>query len=252
LHFLFSRDRGLRDGDWKVVSFRGGPWELYNLREDRTELKNLAKADPRRLQAMIDRWHEMAGDVLHATGGSVTPVQSEPIESHPEWTNFARDPVDGVRASSKGPLPRTERPRKGGISIRARKNTTVVRRGDRMQLTFTGEDPGIALDQLPAELFNGPYELSFELESESTGDGEVFFTIDAATTLPRGEHQTFPIKHDGQWHRYSIPIATEKQIRKLRLDVADGKGSARIRGLSITGAAGGVLSLMADSAPGNR
>jgi hypothetical protein len=42
IHLLFSNDRGLRDGDWKLVSFRGQPWELYNLAEDRTELHDLA------------------------------------------------------------------------------------------------------------------------------------------------------------------------------------------------------------------
>ncbi|HBV66052.1 MAG TPA: arylsulfatase, partial [Rhodopirellula sp.] len=42
IHLLFSRDRGLRDGDWKIVSFKGEPWELYNVAEDRTELNDIA------------------------------------------------------------------------------------------------------------------------------------------------------------------------------------------------------------------
>ena len=252
LHFLFSEDRGLRDGDWKLVSFRRGPWELYNLREDRTELNDLAQAEPRRLQAMIDKWREMAGEVLHATGRTVAPVKSEPVETHPEWTDFSSDPVDGVRASAKKQMTRGKREPKAGTSIRARKNTRLERRGDRLQLTFTGDDPGIAVDHLPGGLFNGPYELSFELASESTGVGEVFFTIDAATSLPRGNRQAFSIKHDGQWHPYSIPIATEKQIRKLRLDVADSEGTAQIRGLRICGSSGDVLSLIPEATSGKR
>ena len=31
IHLLFSGDRGLRDGDWKLVSFQSASWELYNL-----------------------------------------------------------------------------------------------------------------------------------------------------------------------------------------------------------------------------
>jgi len=45
IHLLFADDRGLRDGDWKLVSFRSEPWELYNIAEDRTELHDLA-AEP--------------------------------------------------------------------------------------------------------------------------------------------------------------------------------------------------------------
>jgi arylsulfatase len=35
-------NRGVRDGDWKLVAVHGGPWELYDLRKDRTELTNVA------------------------------------------------------------------------------------------------------------------------------------------------------------------------------------------------------------------
>ena len=49
LHFLHDSDRALRDGDWKIVSFRSGPWELYNLAEDRTELHDLAAKHPERV-----------------------------------------------------------------------------------------------------------------------------------------------------------------------------------------------------------
>jgi arylsulfatase len=31
IHLLFSSDRGLRDGEWKLVSFQSHPWELYHL-----------------------------------------------------------------------------------------------------------------------------------------------------------------------------------------------------------------------------
>ncbi len=46
IHLLFGKNRGLRDGDWKAVSYRQEAWELYNMAEDRAELKNLAHAEP--------------------------------------------------------------------------------------------------------------------------------------------------------------------------------------------------------------
>ena len=50
IHLLFSKDRGLRDGDWKVVSFQSQGWELYNVAADRCELKDLASEQPERLR----------------------------------------------------------------------------------------------------------------------------------------------------------------------------------------------------------
>ncbi|MEZ6127912.1 MAG: arylsulfatase [Planctomycetaceae bacterium] len=109
LHFLFASDRGLRDGDWKLVSFRGGPWEIYNLRTDRTERHNLATTHPDQLHRMVEQWNSMATDVLHAKGNLVAPVSDVTSHQHPEWTNFAVDPHDGVKGNSKSGEQRQKR-----------------------------------------------------------------------------------------------------------------------------------------------
>jgi arylsulfatase A-like enzyme len=91
IHLLFGTDRGLRDGDWKLVSFRSQPWELYNLANDRTELNNLAAKNPNRVKRMSKLWHEMAEDVLKAPERSRTPVAAEAtLHDHPEWTDFTK------------------------------------------------------------------------------------------------------------------------------------------------------------------
>ena len=103
LHFLFAADRAIRDGDWKAVSFRSGPWELYNLARDRTELHELGKEQPQRLEALVQQWQDMARDVLHANKQATRPVNNEHrAYSHPEWTNFASDPLEGRRGNNKG------------------------------------------------------------------------------------------------------------------------------------------------------
>jgi arylsulfatase A-like enzyme len=103
LHFLFSADRGLRDGDWKIVSFKKGPWELYNLAEDRTELNNLATQYPEILDRMVKQWHEMTANVLKAPPGEQGPVSSKPTEKvHREWSVYG----SGANTSSRSPAKR--------------------------------------------------------------------------------------------------------------------------------------------------
>ncbi|MCB1121224.1 MAG: arylsulfatase [Verrucomicrobiae bacterium] len=91
IHLLFGEDRGLRDGDWKLVSFRSHPWELYNMAGDRTELDDLAGKYPERVDAMAKQWFQMAEEVLKAPAKSRKPVDPEASPKlHPEWTDFTK------------------------------------------------------------------------------------------------------------------------------------------------------------------
>jgi arylsulfatase A-like enzyme len=59
-----SGSRAVREGRWKLVAAKNGPWELYDLEADRTELNNLAAAQPERVQAMaaiFERWRRGTG-----------------------------------------------------------------------------------------------------------------------------------------------------------------------------------------------
>lgn len=54
-------NRAIRMGDWKLVTDGiKGPWELYNMASDRTEMHDLAAADPQRVQSMAAAWEEWA------------------------------------------------------------------------------------------------------------------------------------------------------------------------------------------------
>ena len=91
LYFLFSSDRGLRDGRWKIISFRGGPWELYDLESDRTEQVNLADRNPERLRQMVTVWENIARTQDYAPAGALKPVRDSGdswSSTHPEWTAF--------------------------------------------------------------------------------------------------------------------------------------------------------------------
>lgn len=103
IHLLFSKDRGLRDGDWKLVSFQSEAWELYNMAHDRTELNNLAATEPERLNKMIATWNEMAQNVLHAPANAWAPVKEAMLpHRHQEWTNFdANSPSEYVNRKNR-------------------------------------------------------------------------------------------------------------------------------------------------------
>lgn len=57
-------NRAVRDGAWKLVQAHGSAWELYNIDDDRTELHDLAAAEPARLARLVaiyDAWAARCG-----------------------------------------------------------------------------------------------------------------------------------------------------------------------------------------------
>lgn len=102
LYFLFADDRGLRLGDWKLVSFRQHPWELYNLREDPTEIYDVADQYPEIALDLEQRWYKMARDVDQAPLKSRSILSpSEENKLHPLWTDYSKEEVVSYRNSEK-------------------------------------------------------------------------------------------------------------------------------------------------------
>jgi len=229
IHFLFSQDQTLRDDDWKLVSFRGEAWELYHMAEDRAELNDLAQAQPERLRDMIETWTGMTRDLLHAQPTSYAPVtDARGPHHHREWTNFdSQQPTQGAARQSR-------RSRRPAGAIRARKNTQLTIVDSMLQLRFTGDDPGIAMDLRGRELPNGPYRLSFRLLGGTQGGGDMFYTVDPKTTLPKGTRVAFDVRSDGKWQQLALELSTDTCIYQLRLDVSDGPGKATIAELKLT------------------
>lgn len=248
LYFLFAEDRALRQGPWKLVSFKSNPWELYNLGEDRTELHNLADQEPQRLQSMIATWTELAKEMDHAPAKSYAPVLETSTEEslrHREWTAFdqplgptGKRVREGASAKGKG---KAKASAKGGKQVRARKDTTLKIDGNTLVLQCTGNDSGLAFDALPIIKSPGPYQLRFRIQSHASGEGEIYWTRDATTKLPDGEHQTFAVTHDGKWHGVTLSIASEAPPFALRLDPSSAPGEAKIEGLQLLDAVGKVV-----------
>jgi arylsulfatase len=53
-------NRAVRDGKWKLVARYQEPWELYDMSADRSETKNVAKANPQIVARMSKQWDDWA------------------------------------------------------------------------------------------------------------------------------------------------------------------------------------------------
>lgn len=53
-------NRAVRDGKWKLVAKADEPWELYDMETDRTELHDLAAANPDKVKSLAAQWDAWA------------------------------------------------------------------------------------------------------------------------------------------------------------------------------------------------
>ncbi len=77
LYFQFSSNRGLRVGDWKIVTYRSGPWELFDLKNDRSETNDLINSQPQRAEAMRKQWFKIAEEVDRLPPKLLKPVHEK-------------------------------------------------------------------------------------------------------------------------------------------------------------------------------
>lgn len=250
IHLLFGSDRGLRDGDWKLVSLRSNPRELYNIAKDRTELHNIAPQHPDLVARMVQQWHDMTANALMAPAKEQAPVSTKPkTEGVDGWTDYSSVEASTTRRDAQQKKKQLKRQQQKATalpsltaasanikSIRARVGTKLAIEGDQLVLTGTTNDPGLSFDQLPELKASGPYKLVFSVQSKAGGNGEIFWTTDAKTILPKGQHQTFAVQHDGEWHDITLAIETPDKLHAFRLDPCAAPGEVRLKGLQLRNA----------------
>ncbi len=79
-------NKAVRDGKWKLVSKFPDSWELFDMEADRTELHDLADAQPERAKAMQKQWEEW---------GKFVGVEPWPIPGTPEGGSDGAMPTPG-------------------------------------------------------------------------------------------------------------------------------------------------------------
>ena len=65
--------------------------------------------------------------------------------------------------------------------------------------------------------------------------GDIFFTDDNKTILPKGELIEFGIDGSPDPQSVEVDLKTEKLLGQIRIDVADGTGAAKIENLRLLG-----------------
>ena len=70
LYWEHEGNRAVRVGKWKLVAKENESWELYDMTADRTETRNLARAEPGIVRTLGAMWEAYAAraDVLPLGG----------------------------------------------------------------------------------------------------------------------------------------------------------------------------------------
>lgn len=242
LYFQLFDHRAVITGDLKLVSNWGRPWELFNLTTDRTELRDLSKTQPQdaaRLEKLWTTWSQQTSPRVRSAGGEpVYRKQTDKHEGH-VGNEEADDQKKKPKKSTAAPSAEPEASQ-GGKAIRARKDTKLTITEGQLLITCTGTDAGLTFDTSAVKV-PGPYTLKFQLKSQASGDGELYWTTDAKTSLPKGQHQAIKVVHDHQWHEVSLDLAETKTLHALRLDPCSGPGEVRIKSLRLTKGDGTLL-----------
>ncbi len=135
IYWEHEGNRAVRQGKWKLVAkYPTGAWELYDIEADRTEMHDLASAQPERTRAMVQKWEAWARDA------NVIPWPWKPQYGEPprqvEQTVFKLNQGDDLHDENV--------PQVGGKAIRI-SATVDARTGDGVILAQGGHMLGYSL-----------------------------------------------------------------------------------------------------------
>lgn len=199
-----------------------------------TQFYNTAKCHSSRVSLLSGRWCRQAGDesLLRAV---TTPEVLAPAgyftAMSGKW-HLKKEPTDFARLSKQW------HEMSANVLMATAKERAPVAGAATGQCT--GGDPGLAFT-LPKCQAAGPFTLEFRLQSTASGAGEIYWTTDAATMLPKGRHLDFPVTHDGAWHTHTVRIEESKTLHALRLDPCGGAGKVTLDGLTLKAADGTIV-----------
>jgi arylsulfatase len=84
IYWEHEGNRAIRQGSWKLVSRHPDRWELYDMAADRTEMRNLAEAEPARAAQMAAAWEKWAARANVEPWAKVQAAPRTPAPIPPE------------------------------------------------------------------------------------------------------------------------------------------------------------------------
>ena len=181
IFFEHEGNRAVRDGKWKIVA-KGvqGEWELYNIDQDRSEMHNLATAEPDRVKKMAAQWQAWAerADIL-----PLTPYYNRKKKR----TNKKRFNLKHGASLDQNSAPNIE---KTGFSIKAQvkldapRGVIVAQGGDAHGFVLHFKDSKLSLTvnrngNLSSFAHSGNFTAGrYSIQSSLSADGQVSIAVD--------------------------------------------------------------------------
>jgi len=97
--------------------------------------------------------------------------------------------------------------------------------GGVLRIESTGTDPYLVTPPLEAR---GPITVRLRARCATVGSGQFFWMTKTAPDTTEDHSQHFKLIHDGQWHDYSVSLAAEGTLIRLRFDPGDGPGRVEL------------------------
>jgi hypothetical protein len=106
----------------------------------------------------------------------------------------------------------------------------VTAEGGALKITSTGDDPYLIG---PAVRVACPLAVSIRIKADGGGPGQFFWTTAEAPNFGPDKVATFPLKHDNQWHEYTVPLSASGTFTRLRLDPGSAPGQIEVASIGL-------------------
>jgi hypothetical protein len=99
-----------------------------------------------------------------------------------------------------------------------------------LRIQSTGDDPYLFG---PAIRTEGPVTARLRMKCDAGGDGQIFWLMPNMTEFDEAHSRRFALIHDNQWHDYTVALAADGAMRRLRLDPAESPGVIEVEALEL-------------------
>ncbi len=118
----------------------------------------------------------------------------------------------------------------GAAGWRAQHDCTLTATGGILRITSSGTDPYLISG--PVKLA-GPLTARLRAKCVGGGAGQFFWTTIEHPRTDQERSQHFQLQHDGQWHDYTVPLAIQGTLTRLRLDPGTAPGVVEVEKLEL-------------------